>query len=75
MHAVSASWLSWRHQAKAPPSIRDALVLYLMLSPDPDGHDNFLFFVKEAVHGDERCDYVFLVHQSYLEVGAASLPA
>lgn len=52
---------------------RNILVLYVFANTDPEFLGNLQYFVREAVMGDKRCDYVIAVQQgSSIQVSMAA---
>jgi hypothetical protein len=86
------NWISWdpRHVSYEPSGPQSAalldgerlakasnvLVLYVYSNTDPEYVNNLKFFLREGVHAEDGCDYLFIVNGGSEEVRAyAPAPA
>jgi hypothetical protein len=60
----------WRGATETgqPVARNPTLVLYIFSNTDPQYLNNLKFFLREGVHANDRCEYVFVVNQNAKDV-------
>lgn len=58
------SRLQNRFRSTSTARSSDVLVMYIFSNTDPLYLDNLKFFLREGVHADDGCEYIFVVNRS-----------